>query len=266
MACLAVACLAVACLAVARLVVARLVVAGRMARCRTAGRRKPGRTRARRTGALRTGALRMPALRMRADPMPAVRAAADRTVFPRMALPRWVLPPRVLPRWVLSRRVLRLTLLRPMAGLIPGVPAAAPMARRGLDGTGCRTGAGCRQGRTACTGRPGRARRVAPRAGTMGLGRLSKSTMRTAGADRARRRLGTTFPAAPVRAGLVPGGRRTEQCHPTGLPARPDFQEPRGQPGQLGPRRCASTRRPGRASRSLTAVTGPARRRSRRVR
>jgi hypothetical protein len=242
-----------------------------MARCRTAGRRKPGRTQARHTGALRTQALRTRADPTRADPTPAVRAAADRTV----------LPPMVLPRWVLLRRVLRLTVLCPTvlcltAGLMPGVPAAGPMAMRGLDGTGCRTGAGCRQGRTACTGRRGRARQVAPRAGTMGLGRLSRITMRTAGADRARRRRGTTFPAAPVRAGLVraglvraalaPGGRRTEQRHITELPARPDSQAPRGQPGQLGPRRCASTRLPDRASRSLTAVTGPARRPSRPVR
>jgi hypothetical protein len=240
-----------------------------MARCRTAGRRKPGRTQARHTGALRTQALRT-----RADPMPAVRAAAGRTVLPPMVLPRWVLPPRVLPRRVLRLTVLRPTVLCRMAGLMPGVPAAGPMATRGLDGTGCRTGAGCRQGRTACTGRQGRARQVAPQAGTMGLGRLSRITMRTAGADRARRRRGTTFPAAPVRAGLVraglvPGGRRTEQRHLTELPARPDAQAPRGQPGQLGhlgPRRCASTRLPGRASRSLTAVTGPARRRSRPVR
>ena len=206
----------------------------------------------------------------------AVRAAADRTVLPSMVLPRWVLPPRVLPRRVLRLTVLRPTVIRPtviwlMAGLMPGVPAAGPMATRGLDGTGCRTGAGCRPGRTACTGRRGRAPQVAPRAGTMGLGRLSRITMRTAGADKARRRRGTTFPAAPVRAGLaraglVPEGRRTEQCHLTELPARPDSQAPRGQPGQLGPRRCASTRLPGRASRSLTAVTGPARRRSRPVR
>ena len=237
-----------------------------MARCRTAGRRKPGRTQARHTGALRTQALRTQALRTRADPMPAVRAAAGRTVLPPMVLPRWVLPPRVLPPRVLPRRVLRPTVLWLMAGLMPGVPAAGPMATRGLDGTGCRTGAGCRPGRTACTGRQGRARQVAPQAGTMGLGRLSRITMRTAGADRARRRWGTTFPAGLVRAGLAPGGRRTEQRHLTELPARPDPQAPTGQLGQLGPRRCASTRLPGRASRSLTAVTGPASRRSRPVR
>ena len=90
--------------------------------------------------------------------------------------------------------------------------------------------------------------------------------MQTAGAGRARRRQETTFRAGLVRAGLVPGDRRTAHRHLTGLPARPGSQALRRQRGQLGPRPCASTRLPGRAWRSLTAVTGPARRRSRRGR
>ena len=52
----------------------------------------------------------------------------------------------------------------------------------------------------------------------------------------------------------------------TAGPARPGSPDLRHQAGQAGLRRCASTRRPGPASKRRTDVTGPARRRSHRVR
>jgi hypothetical protein len=228
--------------------------------------------------------------------MPAARAAAGPTVLPRTALPRTALPRTALPRTALPRTALlnmalprivfRPTALHPAAGPPPGVPAGL-MTGRGPAGTGCRTGDGCRRERTACTGRRDRAPRAAPRAGTTGRGQPSRITTRTAGAGRTRRRRGATFPAVPagavlvraglvravlvqeelVRAGRVPGdrprGRRTGRRHHTGLPARPGSRALRDQPGF---RRCASTRPPDRASRRPTAVTGPARLRTRRVR
>jgi hypothetical protein len=89
--------------------------------------------------------------------------------------------------------------------------------------------------------------------------------------------------AALVRAGLVRAGLvRAVVLHPvrgdrarvprTGVhrrtagPARPGSPDLRHQAGQAGLRRCASTRRPGPASKRRTVVTGPARRRSHRVR
>jgi hypothetical protein len=233
-ACRVVACRAVACRA-ARVVpmAGTKTMAGRTARCHTADRRTPGRTRALRM----REALRMLALLTRAGPMPVVRAAACHTVLPRMVLPRTVLPRTVLPR----------AALRPVGGLTPGGLAAGPMAGWGRAGTGCRTGAGWRRGRIACTGRRDRARRAAPRVGTMGRGRRSRITTRTAGAGRARRHQGATRPVGPVRAGPVPGYRP-------------------GRAGQPGLRRRVSTCPPGRASRHPTAVTGLARRRSRQVR
>ena len=260
---------------------------------------------------------------MRASPTPAARAAGP-TVLPRMVLPRMVLPRTVLPRTVLPRTVLvstvpvstvlprtvlvstvlprtvrRPTALHTTAGPTPEVPAGLT-GGRGPAGTGCRTGAGCRRERIACTGRRDRARRAAPRAGTTGPGPPSRITTPTAGASRTRRRRGLTLPAVPagavlarsvlvraelvraelvqaglVRAGLVqagrvpgdrPRGRRTGHRHRTGLPARPGSRALRGRPGWLGFRRCASTRPPGRASRRPTAVTGPARLRNRQVR
>ena len=234
--------------------------AGRTGRCRTADRRAPGRTRA-----LSTRALSTRALSRRADPIPAHRAAvAGRTVLRRTGLP--------------------LMVLRPAAGPTPGVPAAGPTARWDPTATGRRTGAGCHRKRTACTGRRGRARRAAPQAGTTGRSPPSRIITRTAGAGRARPHPGATVRAAtvraglvravPVRAGLVPvglvhGDRRTGHRYPTGLPARPGstaLQARPGLPPQPGLRRCASTRRPGRTSRRPRAVTGPARRRSRRAR
>ena len=88
-----------------------------------------------------------------------------------------------------------------------------------------------------------------------------------------------SVPALMVRAGLVRevalrglgrGDRARAPCtgvhrHTAGL-ARPGSPDLRHQAGQEGLRRCASTRRPGRASRRRTDVTGPARRRSHRVR
>jgi len=52
----------------------------------------------------------------------------------------------------------------------------------------------------------------------------------------------------------------------TAGPACPGSPDLRHQAGQAGLRRCASTRRPGPASKRRTDVTGPARRRSHRVR
>src|SRR5437660_12820077 len=85
-------------------------------------------------------------------------------------------------------------------GQTPAAPAVALAARRDLAGIGCRTGGGCHRGRTACTGRRDRARRAAPRAGTTGPAQRSRSTTRTAGADRAQHhRVAATFPAARGR-------------------------------------------------------------------
>ena len=64
----------------------------------------------------------------------------------------------------------------------------------------------------------------------------------------------------PARAPRTGVHRRT-----AGL-ARPGSPGLRHQAGQAGLRRCASTRRPGPASKRRTDVTGPARRRSHRVR
>ena len=85
-------------------------------------------------------------------------------------------------------------------------------------------------------------------------------------------------PALMVRAALVRevalqpvrGDRarapRTGVHRRTAGPARPGSPDLRHQAGQAGLRRCASTRRPGPASKRRTDVTGPARRRSHRVR
>ncbi len=174
-------------------------------------------------------------------------------------------------------------------GQTPAAPAVALAARRDLAGIGCRTGGGCHRGRTACTGRRDRARRAAPRAGTTGPAQRSRSTTRTAGADRAQHhRVAATFPAARgrealvraalVRAALVRGvalqpvredqaqAPRTGVHRRTAGPARPGSPDLRHQAGQAGLRRCASTRRPGPASKRRTDVTGPASRRSHRVR
>jgi hypothetical protein len=59
---------------------------------------------------------------------------------------------------------------------------------------------------------------------------------------------------------------RTGVHRRTAGPARPGSPDLRHQAGQAGLRRCASTRRPGPASKRRTVVTGPARRRSHRVR
>jgi hypothetical protein len=88
-----------------------------------------------------------------------------------------------------------------------------------------------------------------------------------------------SVPALVVRAALVRevalrgpvrGDRarapRTGVHRLTAGPARPGSPDLRHQAGQAGLRRCASTRRPGPASKRRTDVTGPARRRSRRVR
>jgi hypothetical protein len=88
-----------------------------------------------------------------------------------------------------------------------------------------------------------------------------------------------SVPALVVRAALVRevalrgpvrGDRaqapRTGVHRPTAGPARPGSPDLRHQAGQAGRRRCASTRRPGPASKRRTDVTGPARRRSHRVR
>jgi hypothetical protein len=88
-----------------------------------------------------------------------------------------------------------------------------------------------------------------------------------------------SVPAPMVRAGLVrevalrgPVREDPARAPRTGVHrrmaglARPGSPRLRHQAGQAGLRRCASTRRPGRASRRLTDVTGPVRRRSRRVR
>jgi hypothetical protein len=225
------------------------------ARCRRADRRAPG---------LRAPGLRAPGLRA---PGRALRVAACRTVLRHTVLRHTALPPTV-PR----RTGLPPTVLRPAAGPAPEVPAAGPTAGWDPAATSCRTDAGSRRGRNACTGRRGRARRAVPRAGTTGRGPPSRIITRTAGAGRAPPRRGATVRAILVRAGLVHGDRRTGHRHPTGLPARPGSPALRGRLGRLGRprqpglRRCASTRPPGRTSRRPTAVTGPARRRSRRVR
>ena len=83
-----------------------------------------------------------------------------------------------------------------------------------------------------------------------------------------------SVPALVVREvalrGPVRGDRarapRTGVHRLTAAPARPGSPDLRHQAGQAGLRRCASTRRPGPASKRRTDVTGPARRRSRRVR
>jgi len=69
----------------------------------------------------------------------------------------------------------------------------------------------------------------------------------------------------PVRGDRV-RGPRTGVHRRTAGPARPGSPDLRHQAGQAGLPRCASTRRPGPASRRRTDVTGPARRRSHRVR
>jgi hypothetical protein len=145
--------------------------------------------------------------------MPAARAVACRTVLPRTARPHTVRPRTVLPRTILPREALLLPLIAGLArtggrsptaqrrtpGQTPAGPTVAPAAARQLAGIGCRTGGGCHRGRTACTGRRDRARRAAPRAGTMGPGQRSRSTTRTAGADRAQHHRVARFPAARVR-------------------------------------------------------------------
>jgi len=88
-----------------------------------------------------------------------------------------------------------------------------------------------------------------------------------------------SVPALVVRAALVRevalrgpvrGDRarapRTGVHRLTAGPARPGSPDLRHQAGQAGLRRCASTRRPGPASKRRTDVTGPVRRRSHRVR
>jgi hypothetical protein len=87
-----------------------------------------------------------------------------------------------------------------------------------------------------------------------------------------------SVPALMVRAALVQevvlqpvrGDRaqapRTGVHRRTAAPARPGSPDLRHQAGQAGLRHCASTRRPGPASKRRTDVTGPARRRSHRVR
>jgi len=69
--------------------------------------------------------------------------------------------------------------------------------------------------------------------------------------------------------GLVRGDRARVRLmgvrRRTAGPARPGCPVFRDQPGQARLRRCASTRPPGRVSRGRRDVTGPARRRSRRV-
>jgi hypothetical protein len=69
----------------------------------------------------------------------------------------------------------------------------------------------------------------------------------------------------PVRGDRARAPRTRVHRHTAG-PARPGSPDLRYQAGQAGLRRCASTRRPGPASKRRTDVTGPARRRSRRVR
>jgi hypothetical protein len=59
---------------------------------------------------------------------------------------------------------------------------------------------------------------------------------------------------------------RTGVHRRTADPARPGSPDLRHQAGQAGLRRCASTRRPGPASKRRTDVTGPVPRRSHRVR
>jgi len=326
----------------------------RTGRSPTAGRRtRAGRTRPDHPWARRRWAHHRRAHSIRAGLMPAARAVACRTVLlstarphtvrpskvlRRTVRPRTVLPRTVLPRTMLPREALLLPLIAGLArtggrpptaqcrtpGQTPAGPTVVPAACRDLAGIGCRTGGGCHRGRTACTGRRDRPRRAAPRAGTMGPGQRSRSTTRTAGADRAQHRRvarfpaarvreapvqeapsqavpflellalevpvrvasvpALMFPAALVRAGLVRAGLvrevalrgpvrgdrarapRTGVHRRTAGLARPGSPDLRHQEGQAGLRRCASTRRPGRASRRRTDVTGPARRRSHRVR
>jgi len=69
----------------------------------------------------------------------------------------------------------------------------------------------------------------------------------------------------PVRGDRARAPRTGVHRRTAGL-ARPGSPGLRYQAGQAGLRRCASTRRPGRASRRRTDVTGPGRRRSHRVR
>jgi hypothetical protein len=69
----------------------------------------------------------------------------------------------------------------------------------------------------------------------------------------------------PVRGDRARAPRTGVHRRTAGL-ARPGSPDLRHQVGQAGLRRCASTRRPGRASRRRTDVTGPVRRRSHRVR
>lgn len=239
-------------------------VAGRTGRCRTPGRRPlrrrtpvrrmVGRRAAGRTREHRT-ARRMPGLRP-AAPCPTASACPMRG--------------------------------RPAADRVP--PAS----------TGCLTGAECRRTRTASTGRLDPACREGRRVGTMGRARLPRTHTPETGAARARcraRRRPATAQAVPSPAALavtalvprfpavrflavrflaalagtvqavrflVPRlpedrlrGRRTEFRRPT---------EVRGDPVLPGPRRCASIRRPDRATKVLTAGSGSARCRSRRVR
>ena len=69
----------------------------------------------------------------------------------------------------------------------------------------------------------------------------------------------------PVRGDRARAPRTGVHRHTAG-PARPGSPDLRHQAGQAGLRRCASTRRPGPASKRRTDVTGPVRRRSHRVR
>jgi hypothetical protein len=261
----------------------------RTGRSPTAERRtRAGRPRPDHPWACRRWAHHRRAHSIRAALMPAARAVACRTVLPRTARPSTVLPRTVLPRTMLPREALLLPLIAGLArtggrsptaqcrtpGQTPAGPTVAPAAGRHLAGIACRTGGGCHRGRTACTGRRDRARRAAPRAGTMGPGQRSRSTTRTAGADRAQHHRVARFPAARVREvalrGPVRGDRarapRTGVRRRTAALARPGSPDLRHQAGQAGLRRCVSTRRPGRASRRRTDATGPARRRSHRVR
>ncbi len=168
------------------------------------------------------------------------RGAARRPAVRRMA-PRPKAPLRTEFRTGGSRMaVLCLTAGHPTAGRHPTVS------------TGCRTGVGCHRTRTAYTGHRGLARRAGHRAATTGRVRPSPTRTPTAGAARRRHRAHR---------------RRARHCQAAqGLEHRPQVRltgvrspiAPRGYLGYLGNlglRRCGSTRPCGRASMVLTAAS-----------
>jgi hypothetical protein len=239
----------------------------------------------------RARADRMAGTQMAACPMGRCRMAAPRT-SPRRTAPPPKAPRRMAPRRMAPRRtgVSRTAVSR----------TARPClmtSRYPADSTGCRTGAGYRRARTACTGRLGPARRAGHRGGTTGRVRPPRTRTPTAGAARRRRRgqapqgqahhcrvhrgqahhcrvhrgqahhcrvhRGQAHHCRVHRGQLVavPEGRLRVRLTGARSPTvAPGYLGYLGSLGSLGLRRCASTRPPGRALMLLTAASGWVRR------